>query len=326
MIDVKTIWANQIPTGDIIIKTRIEEISQFKCYAATNHITGNHLYIMEISKNVIVPEFKKFKSKGLKIEVFDFDSTKELDIYLLDNELKDIFSLFIANILDEILDCITENEALIETVNVLLKWKKLFDKINFQGLTLEKQKGLIGELLLFDSFIDENYPIDNLLQSWTGPDYEDKDFIFGSIGMEVKFTSSKIPKINISNERQLDTQNLTELYLILYVAEEVKDKGFSLNSLIEQIRLKISKNHNALSLFNERLLLIGYLEESLENYQRQFALKATRKYNISSAFPKITSFGLPLGIYNTTYNIELSACESFLIKSKLYLELIVNGK
>ena len=67
----------------------------------------------------------------------------ELHIYLLDNQLKDIFSLFIENILEEISKCITENEALVETSNVVLKWKKLFDKINFQGLTIEKQKGLI---------------------------------------------------------------------------------------------------------------------------------------------------------------------------------------
>lgn len=322
MINIKTIWDNQIPAGEIIIKTRIEEISQFKCYAATNHITGNHLYIMEFSKNIRLPVFKDYKFKGLQIEVFEFENVNELDIYLLDNQLKDIFSLLIEDILDEISNCTTEKDALVETSNIVLKWKKLFDKINFQGLSLEKQRGLIGELLLFNSLIDEDYPADNLLQNWTGPDYEDKDFVFGSTGIEVKFTSSKIPKIKISSERQLDAQNLTRLYLILYSAEDVRDNGFSLNSLIEQIRLKISKKHNDLKLFNEKLLFIGYSEEDKENYQGQYAIKNSYKYLVTSDFPKIVSSALPLGIYNTTYCIELSACEPFATNLKSFMELI----
>lgn len=322
MIDIKSIWASQTPTDEIIIKTRIEEISQFKCFAATDHITGNHIFILETSKNAKIPEFKNFKFKGLLIQVFDFIDYKELNIYLLDNQLKDIFSLFIENILEEISDCVTENEALIETSNVVLKWKKLFDKINFQGLTLENQKGLIGELLLFNSFLDENYPIDNLLESWTGPDYEDKDFLFGSKGIEVKFTSSKTPKIRITSERQLDSQNLSHLYLILYVAEQVKDKGFSLNSIVEQIRNKISSNHNALKFFNERLIVVGYSDEDYENYNSQYALKMNYKYSANNDFPKIVSSDLASGIYNASYYIELSAIENFIVNVESVIELV----
>jgi hypothetical protein len=322
MIDIKSIWANQTSTDETIIKTRIEEIPQFKCFAATNHLTGNHIFILETTKNIEFPEFKNFKFKGLLIQVFDFNDSKELNIYLLDNQLKDIFSLFIENILEDISVCVTENEALIETSNVVLKWKKLFDKINFQGLTLESQKGLIGELLLFNSFLDENYSIDNLLESWTGPDFEDKDFLFGSKGMEVKFTSSKTPKIRITSERQLDAQNLSHLYLILYVAEQVKDRGFSLNSIIKQIRNKISDNHNALKFFNERLMLVGYFEEDQENYNSQYAIKKKYKYLIENEFPKIISSDLASGIYNTSYYIELSAIEPFIVNVESVIELV----
>jgi hypothetical protein len=322
MIDIKSIWANQTPTDDVIIKTRIEEISQFKCFAATDHLTGNHIFILETSINAKVPEFKNFKFKGLLIHVFDFDDYKELNIYLLDNQLKDIFSLFIENILEEVSTCVTENEALVETSNVVLKWKKLFDRINFQGLTLEGQKGLIGELLLFNSFLDENYSIDNLLESWTGPDYEDKDFLFGSKGVEVKFTTSKTPKIKITSERQLDAQNLSHLYLILYVAEQVKDRGFSLNSVVEQIRNKITSNHNAMKFFNERLILVGYYDEDFENYNNQYALKNNYKYSIENDFPKIVSSDLPSGVFNASYYIELSAIEPFVVNVESIIELV----
>lgn len=322
MVSIKSIWESHVPTDEIIIKTQLEHVKPFKCFAATNHITGNHLYIFETSKNAKFPEFKNFKFKGLFIEIFEFEDARELHIYLLDNQLKDIFSLFIENIVEEISKSVTENEALVETSNVVLKWKKLFDKINFQGLTIERQKGLIGELLLFNSLLDEEYSIDALLESWTGPDFNDKDFRFGSFGIEVKLTSSKVPKVKISSERQLDNENLTKLYLVLYVVEEVKDKGFSLNSIIEQIRTKINNNQNALKFFNERLLLVGYFDEDFENYNRQYAFRKRNFYEVINDFPRLVASDLPIGLFDTKYNIELSAIEQFLVSNESILELI----
>jgi hypothetical protein len=322
MVSIKSIWGSHVPTDEIIIKTQLEHVKPFKCFAATNHITGNHLYIFEATKTAKFPEFKNFKFKGLFIEIIEFEEKNELHIYLLDNQLKDIFSLFIENIVEEISKSITENEALVETSNVVLKWKKLFDKINFQGLTIEKQKGLIGELLLFNSLLDEEYSIDALLESWTGPDYNDKDFHFGSFGIEVKLTSSKVPKVKISSERQLDNENLTKLYLVLYVVEDVKDKGFSLNSIIEQIRTKINNNQNSLKFFNERLLLVGYFDEDFENYNRQYAFRKRNFYEVTNDFPRLVASDLPIGLFDTKYNIELSAIEQFLVSNESILELI----
>jgi hypothetical protein len=322
MVSIKSIWESHIPNDEIIIKTQLEHVKQFKSFAATNHITGNHLYIFETSKNAKFPEFKNFKFKGLFIEIFEFENSKELHIYLLDNQLKDIFSLFIENIVEEISKSVTENEALVETSNVVLKWKKLFDKINFQGLTIERQKGLIGELLLFNSLLDEEYSIDALLESWTGPDFNDKDFRFGSFGIEIKLTSSKVPKVKITSERQLDNENLTKLYLVLYVVEEVKDKGFSLNSIIEQIRTKINNNQNALKFFNERLLLVGYFDEDFENYNLQYAFRKRNFYEVTNDFPRLIASDLPSGLFDTKYNIELSAIEQFLVSNESIIELI----
>lgn len=322
MVRIKSIWESHVPTDEIIIKTQLENVKHFKCFAATNHITGNHLYIFETSKKANFPEFKNFKFKGLFIEIFEFEESKELQIYLLDNQLKDIFSLFIENVVEEVSKSVTENEALIETSNVILKWKKLFDKINFQGLSIERQKGLIGELLLFNSMLDEEYSIDALLESWTGPDFNDKDFRFGSFGIEVKLTSSKVPKVKISSERQLDNENLTKLYLVLYVVEEVNDKGFSLNSIIDQIRTKINNNQNALKFFNERLLLVGYFDEDFESYKHQYAFRKRSFYEVSNDFPRLVTSDLPVGLFDTKYNIELSAIEQFLVNNGSILELI----
>jgi len=317
MINIKSIWENQKPTGEVIIRTRIDEIPHLKCFAATNHITGQHLYIMSVSKNVVIPELKNYRFKGVEIYTLPIEAENqvELYIYLLDNELKDIFSLFIQNVLEDIEPCVTETEALTTTLNVVSKWKKLFDKINFNGLSLEQQKGLIGELLFLNYLLNDEKTSSNAVNAWTGSEmeFQAKDFTLGSVGVEIKFTSSKQPKIKVSNERQLDAENLSDLFLVLYSTEAVKDNGFSLNSLVAQTRKAISTDEER-SIFNAKLQLNGYFDEDSEYYGRMYSLKKTFAFAVTSDFPKIVKNQLPLGIYDTSYSIEISAVESFIVE------------
>jgi len=316
MVDLKSIWALHKPSKDeLIIKTRIEAVPQFNCFAATNHITGNHLYIMSVSKHCIVPEFKNFKFKGVRIEMFNYN---------INNELKDVFSLFIENIIEEIINTTTENEAITTTSNIIQKWKKLFDKINKQGLTVEQQKGLLGELLFLNKLIHDNFNPHYVLTCWTGPDFEDKDFTLGSTCFEVKLTTSKLPRIKITSERQLDTTNISNLYLIHYSAENIKENGVSLNSIIETIREKISKNSATLKFFNERLEASGYFDDDYENYTTQYGIKTTTFYKVDKTFPKLTNSNLPSGIYNTSYYIENSAIEAFITEYDKIIKVLKN--
>jgi hypothetical protein len=321
MVNIKSIWEAQKPNDDIIAKTRIEDIPHLICYAATNHITGHNLYIMSVSKNTEIPELKNYRFKGVEIFHIETENFRELNIYLLDSDLKDIFSLFIQNILEDITESVTENEALVVTLNIISKWKKLFDKINFNGLTIEQQKGLIGELLFFNYLLKNNKCASIILNAWTGADFEDKDFTFGSAGVEIKLTSSKHPKINITSERQLDGENLNTLFLILYTTEEVKQNGFSLNSLVEQTRKNIPTNEERI-FFDERLVLLGYHEDDREHYCKMYSLKKTFSFRITAEFPRIVRSQLPFGIYNVAYSIELSAVESFILETEQILKQI----
>lgn len=294
MINIKSLWENQKPTGDIIIKTRIDEIPHLHCFAATNHATGQHSFLMSVSKNVVIPHLKNYRFKSVGIFTIEAGKDIELNIYLLDNDLKDIFSLFIQNILEDVQKSISENEALTSTLNVVSKWKKLFDKINFNGLSLEQQKGLIGELLFLNYLLDNKKTAASALNAWTGTerDFEAKDFTLGSVGVEIKFTSSKQPRIKVSNERQLDEENLKELFLVLYSTEAVKDNGFSLNSLVEQTRQKISSNEER-NIFNGKLQIIGYFDNDIEHYGKMYSLKKTFAFTVTADFPKIIKSQLP---------------------------------
>lgn len=315
MINIKVLWESQKPSGQIIMRTRVDEIAHLKCFAATNHITGQHIFILAIAEDVVIPELKSFRFKGVEIFVVDVERGKELNIYLLDNELKDIFSSFIQNILMEIDECITESEALSTTLNVISRWKKLFDKINFGGLTLEKQKGLIGELMFIVQMLSSNEVSNKVIGAWTSAeqDFQSKDFTFGSTGVEVKFSSSKQPRIKIANERQLDTDNLRALYLVLYSAEAVKDNGISLSSIVDKVRGMI-KSSEIRDSFNLKLQLNGFFDSDREHYSRMFSVKKVFLFAVNPEFPRIITNQLPLGIFDTSYSIEISALERFSVE------------
>lgn len=313
MTNIKSIWESQQSTGDIIIKTKLDALPHLNCYAATNHITGKHLYIMSVPKSVAMSIPKSDRFRGVFIVYIDLVETFELHICLLDNNLKDVFSLFIQNILDDISDEMTEKEAFQKTLHVIAKWKILFDTIGFNGLSKKQQKGLMGELLFMNFLLDKEKSIENVLNAWTGPDFEAKDFILGSVGIEIKLTSSKHPKLQIINERQLDTQNFTALFLVLYAVEEVKKNGFSLRTLVERTQERIGHHTDALKIFNEKLGKIGYLKGDANHYTKMYALRDTYGFCVDAAFPKLVKQQLPLGIYNTSYCIELSAVEKFSI-------------
>lgn len=325
MINIKSIWENQKPTGEVIIRTRLDEIKHLNCFAATNHITGQHLYIMSVANNVAIPELKIYRFKGVQIYTLPIEAENniELYIYLLDNQLKDIFALFIQDILEDIESSVTESEAITTTLNVISKWKKLFDKINFNGLSLEQQKGLIGELLFLNYLLNDEKTSTNAVNAWTGAEqeFQAKDFTFGAVGIEIKFTSSNQPRIKVSNERQLDSENLSDLFLVLYSTEAVKDNGISLNSIVEQTRQKISTEEER-SIFNTKLQLNGYFDEDKEHYGRMYSLKKTFVFAVTSQFPKIVINQLPLGIYDTSYSIEISAVEGFIVELETIFEKI----
>jgi hypothetical protein len=316
MINLKSIWDNQKPTGEIIVRTKIDEISNLNCFVATNQKTGHHMFIMTLKENVVIPDVKKYRFKG--VEIFNVhienDKTYEVYICLLNKELIHVFSLFIQDILDNINLVNNENEAILNTFNVVSKWKDLFDKINNNGLTLEQQKGLIGELLFLNYLLNNNISPENAIKSWTSmdKDFKAKDFTIGSVGVEVKHSSLNEPKINISNEFQLDTNNFKMLFLVLYSTDSVKEGGFTLNLLVEQTRNKILNYEDKIEL-NDKLNFIGYFDEDKESYNRMYSLKNCFVYRIEDEFPMFIKNNLPNGIFNVSYSIELSAIKDYII-------------
>ena len=68
-------------------------------------------------------------------------------------------------------------------------------------------------------------------------------------------------------------------------------------------------------------MLLGYFDEDNGHYNKMYSLKKTYSYSVSEEFPKIIKSQLPIGVYNTSYFIELSAVENFSVEME---EIIQN--
>jgi hypothetical protein len=103
MIKIKDIWDNQITSfQNEVIKHYIREIKNVKCYIGTISFSNAKFFTLEIEPDKkIHPNYLK-RFIGVEVQVLPSDSNNELTIILLEEELSEIFILFIVDIIKSI--------------------------------------------------------------------------------------------------------------------------------------------------------------------------------------------------------------------------------
>ncbi len=307
-MNIQEIWLNQAPKNNEL--NYIEEFctnGNLTIALGTNFRTDKIFFYLKIFEHIKIPDFTELSFKGFQVFTIPGNGFQTIYIHLTDSELAEIFIKFIQDIVNSIFFLSDEIEAISILTKVIVDWKKLFDKAKFNGLTLEEQRGLIGELLFIKFLIDKNVDIENILQGWTGQEYNDKDFLIGENGYEIKFTVSKNPELKISSERQLDDISIDKLYISLYIAEEVIQDGITLNVLISEIKDRLIYNHIYYHLFQNILLERGYNFEDHDHYNRGYKIKNIKHYKVNDSFPRLIPQNISPGLRNITYSVELSS-------------------
>lgn len=192
-------------------------------------------------------------------------------------------------------------------------WQKLLQNKSREEMSFEKQKGLLGELLYFESLLD-SLPASKVLESWAGPDGADQDFVFENSWTEVKSVSLASEKVHISSLQQLEQECSGKL--LLQVLEKTVDCKNSIN-LPHQIDV-IKKRLNDVFLidyFNIKLVKYGYKEEYVDRYKNNnFRFVNSTFYKVDSSFPKLTRNNVSIGIVECQYSISLVALDQFVEK------------
>lgn len=267
-----------------------------------------HFIAFSLNKTASDNFIDSIKTKLLEIVIRNdiYRKDKQLLLFVLkEPEHQDIFSVLCEDLIHTLADVSDEDQLLKLLRKRFLQWQALFEKLGQNGLSVNEQQGLFGELYFLNALLGKIENNRYLIDTWTGNQGLPQDFIYHNFwGIEVKTTSESQEQLNISNEEQLNYTAYDKLYLahisLSYSA------GDTLNELVNEIRERLKKNPISYHLFCQKLLNAGYFDLHKEHYdQRRYQVLNTTFYNVVQGFPAIIPDNLSQGIINVKYLLSL---------------------
>jgi hypothetical protein len=140
------------------------------------------------------------------------------------------------------------------------------------SLSLERQVGLIGELLFMECLLQRLGP--SALDAWIGPDGEPHDFRIGPTEFEVKTTRGPTRVHRISSLEQLTVAQSRQLFIASILLEPPgANEGFSLPSIVRGLRSGLAFEAASLEVFEKRLVRSGYRDSEAARYPQRYLLR-----------------------------------------------------
>ncbi|MBD5484719.1 MAG: PD-(D/E)XK motif protein [Lachnospiraceae bacterium] len=204
-----------------------------------------------------------------------------------------------------------EKQPLNALIHRYMTWQKLLQYENKSVMSFQRQKGLLGELLYLLEIMNSR-GIEDTIDSWTGPDGGDQDFVFSIDWTEVKSISLASKTVHISSLQQLKQEN--DGYLVIYVLESTTagENRVNLVSIVNKIRDKLLDNARYLDRFELKLYKYGYRKShEKEYYNNQFRLIEEREYLVNKSFPKLTGDDVSVEVVSCEYDLSLAAIEKY---------------
>lgn len=261
----------------------------------------------------------RYDLKGLKFEkVYDADDSSYLllNLFLTDNSYHDVFDTLISDVVTNVIDDFDIKTILKKYSDRLLKWQALFDRASQNGLSPEEQRGLYGELYFLRKFLNTSSDYSNVISSWKGPDKNLQDYQFNNWAVEVKTSvSNNHQKLQISNERQLDTSHVNKLILYHLSLDQRIRFGETLNQIVDSVLETINRDFQATQVFHTKLIDGGYFQQHRSLYEETgYSIRETNYYQVKENFPRIEENELRKGVGEVKYSIIVSQCAQYLIE------------
>lgn len=235
--------------------------------------------------------FEKFENVRLitKIKNFSKENHKLLELITNRADLIEEFSLVCFDFINKF-DNEKVNENIIGKANKWWEgWKKLLGNV----LKSERDYDFLGELLALNYVLNEDTNV-------TYSNLASHDIELPEYSIEVKTTTEKYnAEIHVNSQYQLENNTDMPLKLI-FVRLEKSQIGYSINDVIESLKLKNFDINNL-----NRLEKIG-----TSSINEKYRILEARLYNIDDKFPKITlstlkNNELPKGIIKIEYIVDL---------------------
>lgn len=231
-------------------------------------------------------------------------------IILVNNDLKDIFSVLCEDLIGSVSKETDEKKVVAELLSRMEKWHALLEKAASPGLKGEAQRGLFGELHVLNKMLHQLPDRKACLQSWIGATGHPKDFQGIDWAVEVKTClTGNHHKIQINGERQLDTRGLDFLVLYQIILERVKEGGISLNQLVDELSENLKDDFTLLTRFRGLLAEAGYFDHHRDLYaERFYEVKQENCFEVKGEFPRIQPDEIRTGVSDLRYTLNAVDC------------------
>ena len=269
---------------------------------------------------LLVSENEPIKIKSCKVLEIEKgireDGQWATKIMLLNKEEDSVFISLCFDLIEHSRAGLTISEALKLFILRFIEWQKLMEK-GASLLSRETIRGLIGEIVFMKDFLCKKMSWDMAMSAWLGLDKGDKDFVFYDTWVEVKTITPSKNFVTISSIEQLTSDLVGTLCVIELDNTSSSDiRGFTLNSLIIEMKDLLKSNHNALYEFDNKLLKIGYYEH--KDYDDIFYnVNKVSMFRVDENFPKLKKGDIPAGILNARYDVSLELISEFKIIKEL---------
>lgn len=312
--------ASDFPSeADQVLRRRLTDEHQLDVFLVSELLSHQiFLEVKDLPKDIHLPEV----DVGDILDVELIANKGTLRIKLLSLDYAELFYVLV----DDLVDCLIANQGSVEGARALMlrlrSWEHLLEASS-RGLSKSAQKGLFGELLVLGHLLSHfSLELLRVLNSWTGPDGGTRDFGLGEVGIEVKTTSVKgLLSVQISNERQLEIVAVDKLFLWC-ISIEISNNGVNLNEKVQEIEEMLSGDPELLQIFKIKLTKVGYLAVDTHRYTSKFFVRDEFIFRIGEGFPRIITEGIPNGVFEVSYRVDLAACEKWRVaKDEVLLEL-----
>ena len=267
----------------------------------------------EHHRELLIPVDKpvnRFQStEAIGIKNYKNPGSYYFSIELLSEHLTNEYACLCFDLIESSRKATTEQDALTILFSTFLKWYSLMAAARLDILSIREIRGLMGELMFISDGIDNGIDENRLVDAWTTHKDASRDFIFDDSWCEVKTVQSSSDYITISSLEQLDHNMDGQLTVYrLDSVDEKKENTYTLNSLIEEIRGKISIQ--CVTELNRKLLSKGYITDELyDRYVFLFGIKSS--YIVDSSFPRISKDMISSSICAAKYDILLGKIEKW---------------
>lgn len=269
--------------------------------------------------------------QGIQVTTLEGDTSENsiLSLKLLSSEQRDIFHRLCLDIIHGAAQARSEENAVRIAVARMWRWHHLLRGGGIDRLSLQEQKGLIGELLLLKTLLFNTVGYTDAIASWLGPIGAPKDFEIDGVCIESKARrGGAVPHVAISSEHQLDHSGCGELFLhVVNIdrASEEQPAAESLTDVARDVRQVLeSESPDAIESYESMLSAAGFRWE--DDYSGERWLVGSRNfYRVTGAFPRLTASEVPEGLTRLRYAIDLSRCDPFRVDEARLVAALSQG-